>query len=741
LNSLSPPQKPTTSTHSQKDRDPLEQADVRRLLSGRLHDPRLVLGAHPGAGGNVVVRVHLPFADSAELIEPAAAMTRVGTSALFEWRGPRDLLTMPYRVRWKAVAGAWNEQLDPYAFPPSIDQHDLDRFKAGDHCRAFEFLGAHIRRHGDVDGVRFSVWAPNAERVSVVGHFNQWDGRCHPMIVRGDTGVWELFVPELRDGELYRYEIRNRESGELRIKSDPYAAAIENRPANASFTTLESHFEWRDDDWLAARRRRQWQREPVSIYEVHLGSWRRGAHGEFLNYRDLAQQLGSYVVELGFTHVELLPITEHPLDDSWGYQCTGYFAPTRRHGDPDDLRAFVAEMHRLGIGVILDWVPGHFPKDDHALARFDGTPLYEYADVQKGEHPDWGTLVFDYGRNEVRSFLLSSAIYWLDEFHFDGLRVDAVASMLYLDYSRDPGQWTPNFHGGNENLEAIAFLRRLNELTHGVCEGSMTLAEESTAWPRVSHPTYHGGLGFSFKWNMGWMHDTLAYMSKDSIHRRFHHNLLTFGPIYAFTENFVSPLSHDEVVHGKRSLLDKMPGDEWQKFANLRLLFCFQWTFPGKKLLFMGGEFGQPGEWNHRESLPWHLADDPPRTGVKALIRDLNRLYRTSPALYRKDHDANGFSWLSWEDEQNSVLSFVRSDGDDHVVVVLNMTPVPRYDYRIGVPRSARYRTLLNSDSKFYGGTNLGNSIAVSEPVRCMGRAQSITLTLPPLGALVLGPG
>jgi 1,4-alpha-glucan branching enzyme len=719
----------------------LDDVDVQRLLSGRLHDPRRVLGVHAMHGGRVVLRAHLPHAERAELVEPQAALARVGDSALFEWSGPAADLEELYRLRWQSGDGGWHEHYDPYSFPLTIEQADLERFGAGAHSRAYEFLGARGMSCAGVTGMRFAVWAPNAERVSVIGHFNQWDGRCHPMSVRGGSGVWELFVPELGADELYRFEIRNRHSGDLRIKTDPYATVLEHRPANASLTPRPSQFVWTDDAWLEKRAARHWHREPLSIYEVHLSSWRRGPNGEFLNYRELARRLGQHVTELGFTHVELMPITEHPLDDSWGYQCTGYFAPTRRHGDPEDLRAFVAELHALGVGVILDWVPGHFPKDDYALARFDGTPLYEYDDPQKGEHPDWGTLVFNYSRNEVRSFLMSSAIYWLDEFHFDGLRVDAVASMLYLDYSRKAGEWAPNVHGGNENLEAIDFLRRLNELTHGACPGTITLAEESTAWPQVSRPTYHGGLGFSFKWNMGWMHDTLVYMSKDPVHRRHHHNLLTFGPIYAFTENFVLPLSHDEVVHGKRSLYAKMPGDEWQKFANFRLLLSYQWTYPGKKLLFMGGELGQSEEWDHRGSVPWHLADEHRRAGLMALIKDLNRLYRTTAALHKRDHEADGFSWLSWEDAHNSVLSYVRHDGDDHVVVILNFTPVPREDYRVGVPRAGRYRTLLNSDSTFYGGTNLGNSIAVSEPVACMGRAQSIRLSLPPLGALILAPG
>ena len=718
----------------------IDDHDIARLLAARLHDPRRVLGLHDAADGRASIRVWLPYAERVELLEPAAPFARVGATALFVWSGERTALASPYRVRWQDRGGEWHVQFDPYSFPLQLEAHDLDRFRTGEHHRSFDFLGAHPVVVDGVAGMRFAVWAPNAERVSVVGHFNRWDGRCHPLTVRGDSGVWELFVPELGSGELYRYEIRNRDSGVLRIKSDPYATAVEHRPANASITPSAPHFVWQDQDWLEARARQNWFRAPISIYEVHLGSWRRGAHGEFLNYRELAESLGEHVKELGFTHIELLPITEHPFDDSWGYQCTGYFAPTRRHGEPDDLRAFIAAMHARGIGVILDWVPGHFPKDDHALARFDGTTLYEYGDPQKGEHPDWGTLVFNYARNEVRSFLLSSAMYWLGEFHFDGLRVDAVASMLYLDYSRRDGQWTPNQYGGNENLEAITFLKRLNELTHGQIPGSLTFAEESTAWPQVSRPTYHGGLGFSFKWNMGWMHDTLLYMSKDAVHRRYHHNLLTFGPIYAFTENFVLPLSHDEVVHGKRSLLDKMPGDDWQRFANLRLLYCFQWTYPGKKLLFMGCEFGQPGEWNHHGSLPWHLADEPPRAGLTSLVKDLNRLYRERAALHAHDHEPQGFAWLNWEDDQNSVLSFVRRDGDEHVVVLLNFTPVPREGYRVGVPCNAAYRTLLNSDSSFYGGANLGNELVESEPIGCMGHAQSIVVTLPPLAALILAP-
>jgi 1,4-alpha-glucan branching enzyme len=717
-------------------RDP----DMDRLLNGRLHEPRRVLGAHNVGADEVLVRVLLPNALRARLVEPAVDLERIPGTPLFQWKGPRASLATPYRVRFESQDGRWHEQYDAYSFPLEIDAYDLERFAGGAHIHAHRFLGAHERTIAGVRGVRFAVWAPNAERVSVVGTFNHWDGRYYPMSVRGSSGVWELFVPEIDGGELYKYELYTRDSRELRLKADPYGAAFEQRPATASITTAPSTFCWDDAAWLMQRARRDWLKEPISVYEVHLGSWRRNAAGHFMGYREIAEQLAAYVSDLGFTHVELLPITEHPFDDSWGYQCTGYFAPTSRHGSPDDLRAFIAEMHRHGIGVLLDWVPGHFPKDDHALARFDGTALYEYGDPQKGEHPDWSTLVFNYTRHEVQSFLLSSAICWLEDFHFDGLRVDAVASMLYLDYSRKPHQWTPNQHGGNENLEAIAFLKRLNETTHATCPGTITVAEESTAWPKVSRPTYEGGLGFTFKWNMGWMHDTLSYMSKDPVHRRFHHNLLTFGPMYAFTENFMLPLSHDEVVHGKHSLLDKMPGDEWQRFASLRLLLMFQWTYPGKKLLFMGGEFGQRREWSHHGSLPWHLADEPKHAGVRALVRDLNRLYRTMPALHRLDNDAHGFKWLSWQDHEQSVLSYLRKDGDEHAVVVLNFTPIPRHGYRVGVPSAGRYREVFSSDSAYYGGSNLGNDVVQTEPTPWMEQPNSIVLTLPPLGGLMLVP-
>jgi 1,4-alpha-glucan branching enzyme len=711
---------------------------IGRILEGRHHDPFAVLGRHPLGDGRAVVRVYSPATLAVSLPEAGLELPRREGTDLFEYVGPVANLPPRYQVRCERDDGRVEEGPDPYCFAPLLDEGDIAAFNAGEHWHAWWILGAHPQRVDGVAGVRFAVWAPEAERVSVVGPFNRWDGRCHPLRCRGGSGVWELFLPGIGPGELYKFEIRHRGSGRLLLKSDPYARAAELRPATASVVAAASGYRWQDAAWLAARADGRWLGAPLSIYEVHLGSWRRGADGAVLGYRESADALAEYVSTLGFTHVELLPITEYPLDDSWGYQPSGYFAPTRRYGEADDLRYLVDRLHQAGIGVLLDWVPGHFPRDAHGLATFDGSALYEYADPRKGEHADWGTLVFNYDRNEVRSFLLSSAIYWLKEFHFDGLRVDAVASMLYLDYSRPDGAWAPNVHGGRENLEAVAFLRRLNELTHAECPGTITVAEESTAWPAVSRPVSHGGLGFSMKWNMGWMHDTLDYLAHDPVHRRFHHQRITFGPVYAFSENFVLPLSHDEVVHGKRSLLGRMPGDDWQRFANLRLLYTFQWTFPGKKLLFMGSEFAQPEEWSFRGQLPWELLGDPRHGGLHRLVGDLNRLYRAHAALHAHDFEAQGFAWLRWDDADHSIITYVRRADAAEVIVALNCTPVPRPGYRLGVPRPGEYREVLNSDSRYYGGSDLGNPLPLAtEPVAAMGQAQSLVITLPPLAGLV----
>jgi len=719
--------------------------DLDALLKARHHDPFRWLGRHPQPDGSIIVRALLPHTASVAIVgaSPGIAsrdMARVGETDLFEWRGPPKDVPDRYQLRAVAGDGAVSQGFDPYCFGPLLDEDTLSAFNGGHHNASHQFMGAHSCVVDGIGGVRFAVWAPNAERVSVVGDFNRWDGRCHPMRVRGQSGVWELFIPGLTEG-LYKYELRNRHSGALRLKSDPFARGYELRPATASRFGPSRPFEWRDQDWLQARRARDWLHAPQSVYEVHFGSWRRNPDGSSLTYRQAADLLVPYVLGLGFTHVEFLPLTEFPLDESWGYQPVGYFAPTRRYGSADDLRYLIDACHRAGLGVILDWVPGHFPRDSHGLADFDGSPLFEYGDPLKGSHPDWGTLIFNFDRQEVRSFLLSSARFWLEEFHVDGLRVDAVASMLYLDYSRKPGQWSPNVHGGNENLEAVAFLRELNAMTHRDFPGTVTIAEESTAWPGVSRPTETGGLGFSMKWNMGWMHDTLKYLSLDPVHRKHHHDLLTFGPLYAFSENFVLPLSHDEVVHLKGSLLGKMPGDDWQRFANLRLAFVFQWTYPGRKLLFMGGEIAQPWEWNHRESLPWHLLEEPRHGGMHRLVGDLNALYARTPALHQLDFDGRGFQWLRWDDADNSTLTFVRRAGDAAAVVALNFTPVPRQGFRLGVPQPGTWREALNSDSRFYGGSDLGNPNPLpAEPVPAMDQPWSIVVTLPPLAGLVLVP-
>jgi 1,4-alpha-glucan branching enzyme len=719
--------------------DPLPE-DRMLLAAGRLHDPFRLLGRHPTGAERVVVRAFLPGASRAWIVENGEELTRFDDGDFFEWAGSPTGLPDRYRVGVEED-GLERVEFDPYAFPPQLHEAAIASFSRGEHFRSHDLLGSRLHTADSVSGVLFALWAPEAERVSVVGGFNRWDGRRHPMRARGSSGVWELFLPGLADGELYKYEIRNRASGSVFLKSDPFGRASEHRPGTASIVPGPSRFTWSDSEWLESRETWNWAESPVSVYEMHAGSWRRSPSGGFLSYREIADQLVPEIRELGFTHVEFLPLTEHPLDGSWGYQPTGYFAPTRRHGSADDLKYLVDTLHRNGIGVILDWVPGHFPKDSHGLARFDGSALFEYGEADKGEHREWGTLVFNYGRNEVRSFLMSSALYWLEEFHVDGLRVDAVASMLYLDYSRPAGQWRPNIYGGNENLEATAFLKRFNEETHGQFPGTVTIAEESTAWPGVTRPTWANGLGFSMKWNMGWMHDTLEYVSEDPIHRKYHHNRITFAPMYAFSENFVLPLSHDEVVHGKRSLLGRMPGDPWQQFANLRLLYTLQWTFPGKKLLFMGSELGQPQEWDHARALPWDLIADPRHRGVRRLVCDLNALYRRNRALHVRDFSEEGFEWLRWDDADNSVISYQRKDGEDRAIVLINFTPVPRHNYRIGMDRPGQYREILNSDSRFYGGSDVGNPVPLSAGERgWMGRPYSFEVTLPPLGAVVLQP-
>ncbi|MCF6256524.1 MAG: 1,4-alpha-glucan branching protein GlgB [Gammaproteobacteria bacterium] len=723
----------------------LLSADEKKIIEARHHDPFMVLGRHHSGQSDKdqqeTIRVFQPHCQEMRLGAEGPLMQRRGKTDLFSWSGPAETIPRFYSLHWKDSHGLSHVKHDPYSFEPQLAEFDLHLFGEGRHWHLYRVLGAHEHEVEGIRGILFATWAPNAERVSVVGDFNQWDGRCHPMRSRGGSGVWELFIPELQAGALYKFELRNRDSGQLLTKTDPYAQQYELRPDTAAVVRGKTNYDWQDSDWQQQRQSADWLHRPISVYEVHLGSWQRDDAGQFLNYRELAHQLVSYVTRLGFTHIELLPITEHPLDASWGYQATGYFAPTRRFGQADDFRYFVDLCHQQGIGVLLDWVPAHFPKDDFALARFDGSALYEHEDPRRGEHRDWGTLIYNFGRNEVKNFLLASALFWLEEFHIDGLRVDAVASMLYLDYSREADDWVPNIYGGNENLEAIEFLRELNIVAHERQPGTMIIAEESTAWPQVTRPTWLGGLGFSMKWNMGWMHDTLDYLSKDPVHRHYHHDRLTFGLLYLFSENFMLPFSHDEVVHGKKSMLYKMPGDEWQRFANLRLLYTYMFLYPGKKLLFMGNEFAQGDEWNFDQTLDWYVTDYPLHQGVQQLIGDLNHLYRDTSALYQHEFETEGFEWIDCHDADQSILSFLRRDGDEHVIVILNFTPVPRSGYRIGVPDAAFYEEVLNSDSGHYGGSNTGNAGGIAaEATPWMGRPHSVLLDLPPLAAVVLQP-
>ena len=715
-------------------------AELHAIVHAQSADPFAVLGRHPISEDEIIIRAMMPLAESVTIMESGAAMTRIEGTDLFEWQGPATAVPERYRLVWRDLKHCEHIRHDPYCFPQQLADFDLHLFGEGKHWHAYRLLGARVHETEGVAGVLFAVWAPNAERVSVVGEFNHWDGRAHPMRVHGN-GVWELFIPDLAAGELYKFEVRAR-NGDVFLKTDPYGRQFELRPQTAAIIAQPDDFEWTDFEWIAARAERDWLHAPMSIYEVHLGSWQRGSEGELLNYRELAKRLVAHVQDLGFNYIELMPITEHPFDLSWGYQATGYYAPTSRFGTPEDFRWFVDYCHAHDIGVILDWVPAHFPKDAHALARFDGTALYEHEDPRLGEHLDWSTLIFNFGRNEVKNFLVSSALFWLEEYHLDGLRVDAVASMLYLDYSRT--DWIPNKHGGRENLEAIDFLRELNIITHEQVPGSLIMAEESTSWPQVTKPTYLGGLGFDLKWNMGWMNDTLRYMKEDPIHRQYHQDSLTFSMLYAFTENFLLPFSHDEVTHGKRSLLYRMPGDEWQRFANLRLLYTYMFTHPGKKLLFQGCEFAQGEEWNSAEVLDWYVLEYPLHQGVQSLVRDLNTLYHADTSLHSQDFDWQGFEWIDCHDAPNSVLIYQRKAavGDGHVVVALNFTPVPRQDYRIGVPQAGAYREVFNSDHTAFGGSGLvcGEVPLITESMAWMNREQSVVVTLPPLGGIILSP-
>jgi 1,4-alpha-glucan branching enzyme len=733
------------------------QPEFDAIARAEHSDAFRVLGPHEvEAHGErrIAVRTFQPHAaEISVLISSGGApcpATRIHPDGLFEATLPYSdsIFVDPtsYRLHLRFGDGTEREEHDPYAFPALLTDFDIHLIGEGTQYQMYEKLGARVRTVAGVRGVQFGVWAPNARRVSVVGDFNRWDGRVNPMRARGSSGVWEIFIPGLAEGSIYKFEILSSVGNQLLLKADPYAFRAELRPKTGSIVADLEGYDWGDSDWMTARGRKNWFASPISIYEVHLGSWQRVAQesNRWLTYRELADRLVPYVKKLGYTHIELLPVTEHPFDGSWGYQTIGYYAVTSRFGSPTDFMYFVDRCHQEGIGVLLDWAPAHFPRDAHGLANFDGTHLYDHADPRLGEHPDWGTLVFNYGRNEVQNFLISNAVFWMDRYHLDGLRVDAVASMLYLDYSRKAGQWIPNEQGGRENLAAIAFIKKMNEVVHGRHPGVLTIAEESTAWPAVSRPTYLGGLGFSLKWNMGWMNDTLKYFHLDPIHRRHHHGELTFSLLYAFTENFVLPLSHDEVVHGKGSLLHKMPGDMWQQFANLRLLFGYLYAHPGKKLLFMGGEFGQRSEWKFDSSLEWNLLQYESHQGVQNLIADLNRLQASEKALHEVDFDWRGFEWIDCNDADSSVLSFIRraKDPADFLVVVANFTPVVRENYRVGVPQGGYYREILNTDSVAYGGSNAGNLGGVeAEPIPWLQFAQSVKLRLAPLGVVILKPG
>jgi len=728
----------------------LTPAELNSLVELKHRSPHTLLGMHPlGDGSGLVVRAFLPDAAKIEIKpvheknKPSVKLARVQNTGLFEGSTKQANQVYAYDLVVTDRQGHTRRSRDAYSFLPTLGESDLFLFGKGDERRIYEKLGAQLRTIDGVHGTSFAVWAPNAQRVSVVGDFNQWDGRFNSMRLLDASGVWEIFIPGVGEGEHYKFEIRDAH-GHIALKTDPFGFFFETAPKNAAIVWNNRKFNWTDGAWLKQRAQRDGLRAPMTTYEVHPGSWRKKSASESLSYRELAGPLVKYVKEMGFTHVEFMPVSEHAFYPSWGYQVTGFYAPTSRFGTPEDFQFLVNALHEAGIGVIIDWVPAHFPRDDWALAKFDGTALYEHEDPRRGAHQDWGTLIFNFGRHEVSNFLVANALFWCEQFHVDGLRVDAVASMLYLDYSRKEGEWLPNQYGGRENLEAIEFLKKFNYLTHTEHPGVVTIAEESTAWPLVTRPPYLGGLGFSFKWNMGWMHDTLGYFAREPVHRKFHQNDLTFATLYQHTENFVLPLSHDEVVHGKGSLLGRMPGDDWQQFANLRSLLAYQWMFPGKALLFMGGEFGQRAEWNANGELDWWLLEAGPyHCGLQRFVQDLNKLYLAEPALWQADHDASGFYWIDCADRENSVLSFVRQNSErtSELVVILNLTPVPRPKYRVGLPRPGRWREVLNSDAAIYGGGNIGNlGGVVSEDFNCHHQSYSAEFTLPPLSVVAFMP-
>ncbi len=720
--------------------------DIQLIKQANHTNPYGFLGLQANEKGYLTINCFLPEADAVSVVDEkgkvVAKLEKVDDDGFFSKTTRRKKL---FSYRLKVTTGKQETIIhDVFGFSPVLGELDVHLLGEGKNKKPYNKFGAHCIEHDGVEGVSFIVWAPNASHVAVVGDFNNWDGRVHPMRKRIECGAWEIFIPkdatyqEVGPGSVYKFEVKDSNGNLLPLKADPYAIQSQYRPETASVVNGESEHDWLDGKWMEQRQLRNDHKSPISIYEVHLGSWQKDGEN-FLNYRQIADRLIPYALDMGFTHLQLMPISEYPFDGSWGYQPVGLFAPTARFGSPEDFKYFVDCCHQANLGLLIDWVPGHFPVDEHGLSKFDGTSLYEHEDLRKGFHPDWNTLIYNYGRTEVANFLRASAIHWLDNYHVDGVRVDAVASMLYLDYSREDGEWIPNEHGGNENLEAVKFLQDFNTELYADYPGAFSVAEESTSWPGVSRPVEHGGLGFGYKWNMGWMNDTLGYIGRDPIHRQHHHNEISFGLVYAFDENFVLPLSHDEVVHGKGSILDRMPGDEWQQFANLRAYYGFMWTHPGKKLLFMGCEFGQRAEWNFEQSLDWHLLEHNNHSGVQKLIKDLNQLYKTTPALHQKDCEKDGFTWIDYENASQSIYSYVRygEPGTNPVLVVCNFTPQVHHNYRIGTPKAGFHKEVFNSDAAIYGGSNVGNvNGASAQPTPWQGFDQSIEVTIPPLATI-----